>query len=96
MRELQNAIERALILWPAPIIEPAAFPHRIQGRLATPGGPRLGERFTLEEIERQHVTLVMAQTKSMEEAAAVLGIDDSTLWRKRRSWATPPEPARQG
>ena len=62
-------------------------PARIQGRLATPPARVLGERFTLEEIERQHITLVMAQTKSMEEAAAVLGIDDSTLWRKRKSWA---------
>jgi NtrC-family two-component system response regulator AlgB len=86
IRELQNAIERALILWPAPVIEPAAFPTRVQGRWAAPAGPVLGGRFTLEEIERHHVLLVMAQTKSMEEAATVLGIDDSTLWRKRKSW----------
>jgi two-component system, NtrC family, response regulator AlgB len=91
VRELQNTLERALILWPAPVIEPAAFPPRIQGRLAPPSGPRLGDRFTLEEIEKRHVMLVMAQTKSMEEAAEVLGIDSSTLWRKRRSWAKETE-----
>ncbi len=87
VRELQNAIERALILWPAPLIEPAAFPPRIQGRWAAPAGPEMGGRFTLEEVEKQHIMLVMAQTKSMEEAAEVLGIDSSTLWRKRKSWA---------
>jgi NtrC-family two-component system response regulator AlgB len=93
VRELQNTIERALILWPAPLIEPAAFPKRIQGRLATLTGPQLGEACTLEEIEKQHITLVMAHAKSMEEAAVVLGIDSSTLWRKRKSWTTKaPQP----
>ncbi len=49
----------------------------------------IGGRFTLEEIERAHVTAVLAKSATMEEAAAVLGIDDSTLWRKRKKYDDP-------
>jgi NtrC-family two-component system response regulator AlgB len=84
VRELRNAIERAVILWPAPVIEPLAFPERIAG--TRDRGPYVGGRFTLDELERSHVTAVLAQAKTMEEAAQSLGIDDSTLWRKRKKY----------
>lgn len=84
VRELRNAIERALILWPSAVIEPQAFPERIAGTRER--GPFVGGRFTLDELERAHVTAVLAQSKTMEEAAEVLGIDDSTLWRKRKRY----------
>jgi NtrC-family two-component system response regulator AlgB len=81
IRELRNAIERATILWPARVIEPAAFPDRISTH---PTGPVLGGLFTIEEIEREHIQRVVARSKTQEEAASILGIDSSTLWRKRR------------
>jgi NtrC-family two-component system response regulator AlgB len=84
VRELRNAIERAVILWPSSVIEPQAFPERIAG--APTPGPHVGGHFTLDELERAHVTTIVAQSKTMEEAAAILGIDDSTLWRKRRKY----------
>jgi NtrC-family two-component system response regulator AlgB len=89
VRELRNAIERAMILWPSQVIEPEAFPERIAG--AKHRGPTLGGRFTLEAVERAHILGVLAGSKTMEEAAAVLGIDDSTLWRKRRKYEKPDE-----
>jgi NtrC-family two-component system response regulator AlgB len=84
VRELRNAIERAVILWPSAIIEPQALPERISG--ARGRGPYVGGRFTLDELERAHVSAIVAQSKTMEEAAATLGIDDSTLWRKRKKY----------
>jgi NtrC-family two-component system response regulator AlgB len=84
VRELRNAIERAVILWPSPIVEPQAFPERIAGTRER--GPYVGGRFTLDELERAHLSAIVAQSKTMEEAAAVLGIDDSTLWRKRKRY----------
>jgi two-component system, NtrC family, response regulator AlgB len=89
VRELRNAIERAAILWPAPLIDPAAFPERIAAHAAR--GPRLGGDDTLEAIEREHVLRVLARTSTVEEAARILGIDASTLWRKRKKYeeATP-------
>jgi NtrC-family two-component system response regulator AlgB len=84
VRELRNAIERAVILWPAAIHEPAAFPERISP--APAAGPRLGGDATVEEVEREHIERVLARTPNLEEAARILGIDASTLWRKRKKF----------
>ncbi len=87
VRELRNAIERAVILWPAQVIEPGAFPERMAPATAgAPPGPRLGGDFTLEDVEREHVLRVIARTATLDEAAAILGIDASTLWRKRKKY----------
>ena len=84
IRELRNAAERATILWPAQIIEPAAFPERMQ--VAPDSGPALGGPFTCDEIEHEHIRRVLARCKTQEEAATILGLDASTLWRKRRKF----------
>jgi NtrC-family two-component system response regulator AlgB len=84
VRELRNAIERALILWPAAVIEPGAFPERIAAQPSS--APQLGGDFTLEAIERQHILRVIARTPTLEDAARILGIDASTLWRKRKKY----------
>ena len=85
IRELRNTIERAVILWPARVIEPAAFPAHITAH-AKSEAPRLGGNFSLEAIEREHITRVLARTPALEDAAAILGIDASTLWRKRKKY----------
>jgi NtrC-family two-component system response regulator AlgB len=82
VRELRNAIERAVILWPSSRIEPQAFPERIAGAKAR--GPQLGGDFTVDEIERAHIMTVLARVRTMDAAARILGIDTSTLWRKRK------------
>ena len=76
-----------MILWPSAVIEPAAFPERIAG--SPDRGPEIGGPFTIEEIERAHVTAVVARSTTMEDAATALGIDDSTLWRKRKKYDDP-------
>jgi NtrC-family two-component system response regulator AlgB len=85
IRELRNAIERAVILWPAEILEPEAFPAQTPAhpRVET---PQIGGNFTLEALEREHVTRVLARSATLEEAAEILGIDASTLWRKRKRY----------
>jgi two-component system, NtrC family, response regulator AlgB len=85
IRELRNAIERAVILWPAQVIEPEAFPPQISAQAAS-RGPQLGGEFSLEEIEREHIGQVVAKTPTLEDAAAILKIDASTLWRKRKKY----------
>ncbi len=49
-------------------------------------GPVLGGNCSLEEVEREHIVRVFGRTQAQEEAAAILGIDASTLWRKRRRY----------
>ncbi|HEY2918299.1 MAG TPA: sigma-54 dependent transcriptional regulator, partial [Candidatus Binatia bacterium] len=85
VRELRNAIERAVILWPARVIEPEAFPAHITAH-GKATAPQLGGDFTLDEIEQEHIARVAARASTLEEAAAILGIDASTLWRKRKKY----------
>jgi hypothetical protein len=40
----------------------------------------------LDDVEREHIRRVLAQSKSMGEAARSLGINSSTLWRKRKRY----------
>jgi NtrC-family two-component system response regulator AlgB len=92
VRELRNAIERAVILWPSPIIEPQAFPERIAD--AAGRGPALavGADVSLDDLERAHITAVVSRCRTMDDAAKILGIDVSTLWRKRKRYEGADEP----
>ena len=84
IRELRNTVERAVILWPAQVIEPQAFPAHISARVKSAEAPQVGGNFSLEEIEREHIIRVVGSSPTLEDAAAILGIDSSTLWRKRK------------
>ncbi|HZW87592.1 MAG TPA: sigma-54 dependent transcriptional regulator [Myxococcaceae bacterium] len=84
VRELRNAVERAAIVWPADTLPPAAFPERIAATQAA--APVVGGPFSLDQIEREHILRVMAVAPTLDEAARTLGIDASTLWRKRKKF----------
>jgi NtrC-family two-component system response regulator AlgB len=84
IRELRNVMERAVILFPARTLGVEALPERIAAHVAPV--PRLGGDFTLEHIEREHVLRVLARTSTLDDAAKILGIDASTLYRKRRKF----------
>jgi len=40
----------------------------------------------LDAVERAHILTVMASAPSLDTAAEILGIDSSTLWRKRKRY----------
>ena len=84
MRELRNAMERAIILWPGRTLGPEALPDRVAAHATSL--PRVGGECTLEELEREHILHVLKQAPSFEDAARILGIDSSTLWRKRKKY----------
>jgi NtrC-family two-component system response regulator AlgB len=83
LRQLRNAVERAVILSPADVIEPADL--GLAGGAGTPG-VALGDAVSLEEIEREHIARVVAGAASFEAAARTLGIDVTTLQRKRKRY----------
>ena len=83
IRELRNAMERAAVLASGPRLGLELLPERITGHTTH---AQLGGNFTLEEIEKDHVQRVVERTASTEEAARVLGIDASTLWRRRKKY----------
>jgi NtrC-family two-component system response regulator AlgB len=83
IRELSNTIERAVILSRGnliglenlTVIAPPIDPT-----------PKLGEHVTLATLEEAHIRRVLASSKSLQEAADILGIDQATLWRRRKQY----------
>ena len=47
---------------------------------------RIGESLSLEDLEKAHITAVMASSATLDQAAKTLGIDASTLYRKRKQY----------
>lgn len=84
VRELRNAIERAVVFANHGVITPADLPERMLGGEDARRGLHLGGDHSLEEIEVAHLRQVLGRTASLEAAAQILGIDPSTLYRKRR------------
>jgi NtrC-family two-component system response regulator AlgB len=86
LRELRNAVERAVILTPGSVIGPddLGLPHE-DARTDT-AGLSLGDEASLQDIEREHIARVVARAPSFEAAARVLGIDVTTLQRKRKRY----------
>ena len=84
IRELRNAMERAIILFPESALGREALPDRIAAQVST--APRLGGDFTLEQIEREHIERVAGRAATLDDAARTLGIDASTLYRKRKKY----------
>jgi two-component system, NtrC family, response regulator AlgB len=83
VRELSNTIERAAILCREDRIGAGSLPPGL-----VPGDTevRIGDRLSLERVEENHIRRVLAATHSLQEAAAVLGIDQATLWRRRKKY----------
>jgi NtrC-family two-component system response regulator AlgB len=84
--ELIDAMERAVLLRHGLRIDADALPEPIALVESAHQLPRVGGDFTVEEIEREHILRVLARARSQEEASRILGIDGSTLWRKRRRY----------
>ena len=83
LRELRNVIERASILCQTDRIGVEHLPGTFSG---TDAKPALGNMVSLEKIEEEHIRRVLAASKSLQEAADILGIDQATLWRRRKQY----------
>jgi len=83
LRELSNAIERSVILCSTDRIGLECLPPNL-----SPKGPeiKIGDPVSLDKIEESHVRRVLAGAKSLQEAAGILGIDQATLWRRRKKY----------
>jgi NtrC-family two-component system response regulator AlgB len=83
LRELRNVVERAAILCQTERVGTECLPENL---LPSDSGARLGDRVSLEKIEEEHIRRVLATTTSLQEAADILGIDQATLWRRRKKY----------
>ena len=87
VRELANALERALVLSRGETIGAESLPDVLHAPPRERPEPSAeDDALSLEEVERRHIRHVIASSPTLEDAAARLGIDPTTLWRKRRRW----------
>ncbi|MCG8566550.1 MAG: sigma 54-interacting transcriptional regulator [Desulfobacterales bacterium] len=87
IRELQNAVEHAMVMSRDRTLEPHALPEAVQGGgespLTLPVG-RASIRSLKEETEKQALVAALDRHGGNQTAAArELGISRTTLWRKR-------------
>src|SRR5437867_1073676 len=82
IRELRNALERAILVTPGQEITPASLPPAWQ--TARPSAVKMP---SLEDVERNYITEVLKQTHGKKvKAAKILGISRKTLLEKRKKY----------
>lgn len=89
LREMRNAIERAVIMAQGNKINLEDLPAELRGPALTgtngsDAGLQIGALVSMEQLEEAHIRKVLKRTANLAEAAQVLGIDQATLYRKRK------------
>jgi two-component system response regulator HydG len=80
VRELENAVERAMVIGQGSELQPSDFPFQLH-----PAAPQGGR--SLEEVERVHIERVLEETAwNLSRTARILGIDRTTLYNKLRRY----------
>jgi two-component system, NtrC family, response regulator AlgB len=86
-RELRNVIERAVLACDAQFIDLDHLPVDLKnaankGENSGTNGYQVGDLVPLDVIEEAHIQRVLASTKTLRRAAAVLGVNASALCRR--------------
>jgi DNA-binding NtrC family response regulator len=81
VRELENVIQRAVLLANDRIIDIIHLPDEVRN-----AGERPVQSLSLEDVEMHHIKRVLQHAKDYDEAATILGIDRATLWKKRKKF----------
>jgi NtrC-family two-component system response regulator AlgB len=89
LREMRNAIERAVIMACGNKINLEDLPAELRsqplpGSNGSDGALQVGALVSMEQLEEAHLRKVLERTANLAEAAQVLGIDQATLYRKRK------------
>src|SRR5215467_905144 len=85
LRELRNAIERAIVFSKTTELQPEDFPENI--RAAAGGAALLAGLRSLEALERDAIAQTLEATRyHMSKSAEILGISRKTLLEKRKKY----------
>ena len=82
VRELSNTIESAVLVCPGRIIRKEHLPHRLTNAPSGSGGA--DEIIPLAVLEENAIRKALSLDIPIEEAAKLLGMNTTTLWRKRK------------
>jgi two-component system response regulator HydG len=87
VRELENLIERAVVLSPGPMIQASDFPA-VHVDLSEDAFVQSTTDFpALEQLEKRYIRAVLDKTGGRkDQAAQILGISRRTLYRKEREY----------
>jgi len=93
VRELENLVQRAAIdlasLEDADRVE-ALLAQYDRSHASSPSAARIGDDLTLEELERRHIEAVLSRCDgNRTRAAAILGIERKSLYRKAQRLGIP-------
>ncbi len=87
IRELRNAIEHAVILASDDTIKLEDLSEQLRRRSQSENAEvQVGSMVSIEELEKQHIRIVVKKAGSLEQASLCLGIDPATLYRKRKKY----------
>jgi len=87
VRELENIIERAVIVCQGKSLVPESLPEHLSGYQSDAQAPADSSPVTLEELERQHIARVLTYTKgNISQAAKILGVQRNTIKSKIRQY----------
>lgn len=94
VRELENTIERAVVLAETNVIEERDIVCEDIQPTADMSGPQhiFEQGLTLHELEMEYIKFVLKKTNNKKEAATrILGIDRKTLYRKEKQYLSSDE-----
>jgi DNA-binding NtrC family response regulator len=95
IRELDNVLQRAVILGEGPLVQPEDLPPDVRPQ---PNDPfsivDLGE--AVERFEAQHIERILRRTPDKREAAKIMGIGLSSLYRKIEQYRLALKPESMG
>ncbi|HYU32922.1 MAG TPA: sigma-54 dependent transcriptional regulator [Thermoanaerobaculia bacterium] len=84
IRELANAIERALVVGKPPLVHPGDLPLSLGRESVAPAGD------SLAEVEKAHIRTILERTAwNISRAARILDIDRVTLYNKIKKYDLP-------
>ena len=91
VRELANAVERAVAVGTTELVHASDLPIEVLS-VERPGAGR-----TLQDVERRHIELILAETEwNITHSAATLGIDRVTLYNKIKRYGLKRPPRAAG
>jgi len=89
VRELENAVERAMVTSRGTSLEAEDFAFLQQNGTASKS-PRFPPGMSLQDMEKELIVVTLQRTDgNIKEAAAVLGIDRSTMYEKIKRYEIP-------